>query len=67
MAKYYLTPDDCVPRPILKLDTLKRRIVDSMVQHLVRELEWLELGLRVPDNQISVKARGDAALFLQSV
>jgi len=39
MAEYHLAPDDCVPRPILELNTLKWRIVDIMVQHLVRELE----------------------------
>ena len=67
MAEHDLTPDDRVPRPVLEFYSLKRCVVDSMVQHLVREIKRLEFRLRVPDHEISIKARADAALFLQSV
>jgi hypothetical protein len=67
MAEHDLTSNDRVPRPVIELYTLKRRIVNSMMQHLVRELERLKLRLRVPDHEVSIEAGADAALFLQSV
>src|ERR1700710_1126097 len=60
MAENDLAPDECIPRPVLKFYSLKRCIVNSMVQHLVCEFKRLEFRLRIPDHKVGIKARANA-------
>lgn len=66
-----LSAEDRVPRPVGELQSLKRRVVDVMVQHVVGQLERCHdrravrgslLWRGIPDRQIRVETGLDCPL-----
>lgn len=67
LTKHDLTSNNCISRPILKLDSLERGVIYRMVQHFVGKRKRLERLLRVPDGNISIEARPNRPFLFQSV
>lgn len=67
MTEHHLSTHHRITRPILKLDPLKGRVINRVMQHLVGQLEWLKGLLRIPDSQVGVKSDPNCAFLGQAV